>query len=228
MTAQRPVFHKLRGDAQLFDLVTEPRLYTALRGPLPVATLPDVVRIEQIVQTLSDEFPWAFEAVEELACDLRSRRLFGGVQLGTPPTLLVGPPGCGKSRLVRRLGEELRLPFMPLSLAGKSDSRALLGTARGWASAQASPLVDLLLAHKSASALVLVDEIDKVLSSTPSRVPPTVALLNLLEPENAKQLVRQLSSDTMRSQQDDVLGNGEHVEPIVEAAAVPISDRLCA
>jgi ATP-dependent Lon protease len=35
--------------------------------------------------------------------------------------------------------------------------------------------------------LVLLDEIDKVGASTPYSVPPTVALLNLLEPENSRQ-----------------------------------------
>lgn len=67
-----------------------------------------------------------------------------------------------------------------------NDSMALLGTARGWATGQASPLVDVMLQHTCASALVLLHEVDKVGTSSRISVPPTVALLNLLEPENAK------------------------------------------
>lgn len=160
--------------------------YARLQQPIPVARLPEVADLERLINTLSAEFPWAQRAVDELGADMRSRRLFGGVELGMTPTLLVGMPGCGKSRLVRRIAEELRLPFCPMALAGMNDSMALLGTARGWATGQASPLINVMLQHSSASALVLLDEIDKVGESSRNSVPPTVALLNLLEPENAK------------------------------------------
>jgi len=162
------------------------RRYEGLRQPLPVARLPEVSEIERIVMRLHREFPWAENAVEQVAAELRSRRLFGGVELGLPPTLLVGMPGCGKSRFVRRLAEELRVPFCPLSLAGMNDSMALLGASRGWSSAHPSPLVTAMLQQQRASALVLLDEIDKVGASSHRSVPATAALLNLLEPENAK------------------------------------------
>lgn len=162
------------------------RRYARLQQPLPVARLPEVSEIERIVMRLHREFPWAESAIEQVAAELRSRRLFGGVELGLPPTLLVGMPGCGKSRFVRRLAEELDVPFCPLSLAGMNDSMALLGTSRGWSSGHPSPLLTALLQRQSASALVLLDEIDKVGPSSRHSVPPTVALLNLLEPENAK------------------------------------------
>lgn len=160
--------------------------YTQLQQPIPVARLPEVTDIERVVNTLTAEFPWAQRAIDELAADVRSRRLFGGIELGLTPTLLVGMPGCGKSRLVRRIAEELRVPFCPMALAGMNDSMALLGTARGWSTGQASPLIDVMLQHSCASALVLLDEIDKVGESSRNSMPPTVALLNLLEPENAR------------------------------------------
>jgi hypothetical protein len=159
--------------------------YTPLQQPLPVGRLPNLMDCEAAAVQLTKEFPWATEAVEEFASDLRSRSLFGGAQIGMPPTLLVGQPGCGKSRLARRLADVLDIPFMPLSLAGMNDSMALLGTARGWSTGQASPLVNLILERRRASALVLLDEIDKVGQSSMRSVPPTVALLNLLEPENS-------------------------------------------
>lgn len=157
-----------------------------LRLPLPVALLPEVSDIDAIHSRLASEFPWAEVAVAEVTDDLRSRRLFGGVEVGMAATLLVGLPGCGKSRLARRIAEELRVPFLPMSLAGMSDTRAILGTTRGWASGEASPLVRLLANKMSASAIVMVDEIDKASSGTRGDAGPTSALLNLLEVENAK------------------------------------------
>lgn len=159
--------------------------YECLREPLPIATLPEPQDIKQLVEGLHSEFPWATDAVDALAEDMLARRIFGCVEMGSPPTLLVGLPGCGKSRLVRRISEELCVPYLPISLAGMSDSMSILGTSRGWASGQPSPLVTLLADRRSASALVLLDEVDKALGQTIKSVSPTAALLNLLEPEGA-------------------------------------------
>jgi hypothetical protein len=160
--------------------------YEVLRNSVPVARLPELEQIDLRVARLSNEFPWAGSAIDELAGDLRARRLFGGVEFGLTPTLLVGPPGCGKSRLVRRIAEEFGLAMCPFAMAGMIDSMALLGTARGWSTGQPSPLIEAIVRHETTSVLILLDEIDKAGSGTRHSVPPTVALLNLLEPENAK------------------------------------------
>jgi ATP-dependent Lon protease len=102
------------------------------------------------------------------------------------PTLLVGLPGCGKSRMARRIAEELKTPFHALSFAGMGDSRAILGTARGWSGGQPSPILNLMVSGASASQLVLLDELDKARSDTKNDIDPTSALLNLLEPESAR------------------------------------------
>lgn len=159
--------------------------YAILRQPLPLALLPTAERIEEIAERLGREFPWANEAVSSLCDDLLVRRLYGAIELGSRPTLLVGLPGCGKSRLVRRISEELSVPFLPLAMGGMNDSMAILGTARGWAGGQASPIVGLLARRRTPTALVLLDEVDKVMGHTKNSVSPTVALLNLLEPEGA-------------------------------------------
>ena len=162
------------------------RRYEVLQAPIPVQSLPSVAEIDNIQTRLLCEFPWAAHVVEELMAELRTRRLFGGMELGLTPTLLVGAPGCGKSRLSRRIAEELNVSTCALSFAGMSDSMALLGTSRGWSSGQASPLIDVLLRARSASAIIQLDEIDKSDTRSSNSIPPTVALLNLLEPENAK------------------------------------------
>ncbi len=47
-------------------------------------------------------------------------------------------------------------------------------------------MLNLILRHKSASALVLLDELDKTSHRTSNSTPVTSALLGLLEPESAR------------------------------------------
>lgn len=159
--------------------------YERLRAPLPVAKMPSLQEVQSVLEQLRGEFSWATAAVDALAEDLLPRAAFGGVELGLTPTLLYGPPGCGKSRLARRVAELTGVAFMALPMAGASDGSVLLGTARGWASGQPSPIIEMLLSRESASALVLIDEIDKTARWAANAVSPTVALLSLLEPENS-------------------------------------------
>ena len=75
---------------------------------------------------------------------------------------------------------------MAVSLAGMDDSRTLLGTARGWSTAQPAPLVEFLASRSSASALMLLDEVDKATERISNSTAPTTALLSFLEPENSR------------------------------------------
>lgn len=160
--------------------------YEPLLKPLPVARMPSIDQVERLLTDLRAEFPWAEGVVDELSASLRAPALFGVQELHLPPVLLVGLPGCGKTRLVRRVAEQFKLPFLPMSLGGIHDSKPFCGTPRGWAGGEPSPLLNLMLRHKSASALVLLDELDKTSSRTSNSKPVTSVLLGLLEPESAK------------------------------------------
>jgi hypothetical protein len=160
--------------------------YEPLLKPLPVARMPSIDQVERLLTELRAEFPWAEGVVDELGALLRAPCLFGVQELHLPPVLLVGFPGCGKTRLVRRVAEHLRLPFLPMPLGGVHDSKPFSGTPRGWSGGEPSPLLNVILRHKSASALVLLDELDKTSHRTGNSTPVTSALLGLLEPESAR------------------------------------------
>src|SRR3546814_19525014 len=77
------------------------------------------------------------------------------------PCLVVGPPGCGKTRLARRIGQFTGTGSNLLSVGGSSDNRMLQGTARGWSSAEPSFPLLAIMRTEIANPLLIVDEIDK-------------------------------------------------------------------
>lgn len=160
--------------------------FKPLESPVPVALMPSVARLQESRSRLLREFPWASFAIHIIFSELITRRCFGSLILHLRPVLLLGPPGTGKTRFARRFAEEMALGFRALGLAGMSDIRSLTGTARGWATGQPSVLLEPLLNNKSASGLVLLDEIEKASDSGHKTPAVSDFLLGLLEPENAR------------------------------------------
>lgn len=160
--------------------------FKPLQGPLPIVQLPDPDGLQAIQATLVEEFPWARNAIESILGELRLKRLLGAVDCRIRPTLIAGQPGVGKTRFARRLAEALGLTFRVVGIGGMDDSRTLIGTARGWASGQPSPFLDLLLTVRSPSALVLLDEVDKATDRSSNSPAVAGALLGLLEAESAR------------------------------------------
>jgi len=158
--------------------------YRPLQEPLAVESLPDLATLSGIQQRLENEFPWARGAIGEILGELRLKRRCGALNCRLTPTLVAGGPGVGKTRFARRLAEELGLGFRAINVGGMNDSNALLGTSRGWSTGQPSPLLDLLLQCQRASALVLLDEVEKASNQSVKSPPIASALLALLEPES--------------------------------------------
>lgn len=159
--------------------------HRVLETPLPVAGMPAVLSLEGAHARLVAEFPWASAAIIAVFDDLLGRANLGVRHLTLPATLLVGQPGAGKSRLARRIAEELGLPRLDVSLSGNSDTKLLGGTSRGWAGGRPSDMASLMVREQCASAIVMLDEIDKARDHHGNGGGITDYLLPLLEPETA-------------------------------------------
>lgn len=158
--------------------------YECLRSPLPLAAMPDIERLDFVHDTLTAEFPWAYEAIDSVLSEMTARKRAGSAVLGMMPTLLVGPPGSGKTRLSQRLSDLLGLPNVVIGMAGMVDQKVLKGSARGWASARPSRIVEFLMQEKAASSLFLLDEVDKAPITHQGWAQEV--LLDLVEPRNAR------------------------------------------
>ncbi|TCT09040.1 ATPase family protein associated with various cellular activities (AAA) [Paralcaligenes ureilyticus] len=160
--------------------------YEVLRKPVAFTMFPALAKLYSLRATLTDEFPWADEAISVVMSDLIARRRHGVVRLGMAPVLLVGPPGTGKTRFAQRLSDSLGTPNTVINLAGATDTKVLKGVTRGWASNRASRMVEFIQQTKVANPFFILDEVDKAHAAYGNGGDPQEALLDLLEPGNAR------------------------------------------
>ena len=142
---------------------------------LPLRMTPDLQGIRRV---LADEFPYAVGVVDAILRDLAAKDF-----ITMRPTILVGPPGCGKTTILQRLCELLGLPFETYSCAGINDA-SLAGTARRWSSGEPAMATALVVSTGLANPLIILDEIEKAATSKHNGN-LLDALLPFLEPRSA-------------------------------------------
>jgi hypothetical protein len=119
---------------------------TKLHLTPPVLPVRAVLRIE---------FPHCADVIDMMLIDLRE-----GEPLHWRPMLLLGEPGCGKSRLVRRLAELLGAAIRRFDGAGSSDN-SFGGTPKQWSTARPCFPLTVIAETQKANPVLLIDEIDK-------------------------------------------------------------------
>lgn len=136
---------------------------------------------------LRAEAPNAASLIEivERACLLS---LHAGAPLRLPPLLLVGMPGTGKSRVARRLAEIIGTTLTVIDGGSTTDRGPIVGHDPGYRGSSPGKVATSLLDGSTASPLILLDEICKVSSYSPT-VRPLDALLPLFEPSTARSFI---------------------------------------
>uniref|UniRef100_A0A6C0K7Z4 AAA+ ATPase domain-containing protein n=1 Tax=viral metagenome TaxID=1070528 RepID=A0A6C0K7Z4_9ZZZZ len=96
--------------------------------------------------------------------------------------LLVGPPGIGKTSLIKQgIAKALDWPFQFISLGGDSDASTFSGHQLVYEGSHCGKIVNSLVAAKSMSMVLMFDELDKV-SSTPKGEEIQNLLVHLTDP----------------------------------------------
>jgi hypothetical protein len=144
--------------------------------PLPLVR-GDVGKTAAARAVLVAEFPHAIGTIDALLRD---------VTPGTPilfqPSVILGDPGGGKSRLARRLLDLLGVGWATLDAATTTD-QAINGSPRRWASGYPSLPILTIERHGVANPAIICDEIEKAGRSTAGSIHDP--LLSLLERSTA-------------------------------------------
>jgi ATP-dependent Lon protease len=160
--------------------------YLSLIRDLPWESTPppqmDLRKAEKILNRSHFGLEKAKEGILEfLAAAKRSNSLKGSV------LLLDGPPGVGKTSLVSSMAEAMGRPFVRISLGGMRDESELRGHRRTYIGAMPGRILSAIKAAKSASPVILLDEIDKLAADQGRAV--EAALLEILDPHQNREFV---------------------------------------
>ena len=98
----------------------------------------------------------------------------------------VGPPGVGKTLLVKSIGEALNIPFAQITLGGQNDGELLHGHGYTYSGSQPGLIIKKMVEAGQSRVILYFDELDKACSKTSGVNEIMSILIHLTDPNMNK------------------------------------------